>query len=252
MSTPYLMHQVLAMSALHLSIIRPERRTFYHQHATGLQARAISIFNEAHPRLDLAGDDVLEIFLFSSLLVLHLLCDTFYYERQSSEHFFQKITQFLPVYRGVMTVVAEGRDKLSATEVGSRLELARRYTSTDPQGLECAALYDMLDSTELEADSRRALNEAINYLQQMIDAQQSGPVPERTRVPVFVTWLIILSPEYMDLLRQRSPQALVVFAHFAILLHRGRSLWVSVVHSAFNTGLIVSGTCIRTASTDGH
>jgi hypothetical protein len=232
MTTPYLMHQVLAMSALHLSIIRPERSKFYHDHATGLQARAIALFNAAHPSLDLAGDDILEIFLFSSLLVLHLTCDTFYYERESSERFFQKTSQFLTVYRGVMTVVVEGQDKLSATEVGSRLELARRYTSTEPQGLECTALYDMLDSIELEPGPRRALAGAINSLQQMIDAQHCGPVPKRTRVPIFVTWLIVLSPEYIDLLRQRFPPALVVFAHFAILLHRGRDLWVSIVSAA--------------------
>ena len=40
-----------------------------------------------------------------------------------------------------------------------------------------------------------------------------------------MSWPINVSAEYTDLLHQRKPEALVVMAHFSILLHCRRSYW---------------------------
>ncbi|KAK9244392.1 hypothetical protein V1506DRAFT_567735 [Lipomyces tetrasporus] len=45
MSVPYLMHEILAMSALHLSICRPRQQEFYRHQAIQPQTQGISLFN---------------------------------------------------------------------------------------------------------------------------------------------------------------------------------------------------------------
>ena len=39
-------------------------------------------------------------------------------------------------------------------------------------------------------------------------------------------WPILVSPKYVELLRQLHPESLIILAHYAVLLHRGRDLWL--------------------------
>jgi hypothetical protein len=48
LSAPYLMQEILALAALHMSVLFPDQREFYHHQASGLQTRALSIFNSSH------------------------------------------------------------------------------------------------------------------------------------------------------------------------------------------------------------
>jgi hypothetical protein len=72
---PYLMHEVLAFAARHLSLTKPEPKSkFYLTQATALQTTALSMFRasirEQTPETSLPS------FLFSSLLGTHILTDT--------------------------------------------------------------------------------------------------------------------------------------------------------------------------------
>jgi hypothetical protein len=73
LSAPYLMQKILATAALHTSILFPSQREFYHHQASGLQIRALSIFNSSHLELD--AEKCTLIVVFSSLLAMHSLCD---------------------------------------------------------------------------------------------------------------------------------------------------------------------------------
>jgi hypothetical protein len=39
-------------------------------------------------------------------------------------------------------------------------------------------------------------------------------------------WLIIIPPAYTELLVQRKPEALLILAHFALILHKLRAGWI--------------------------
>ncbi|KAK6524706.1 hypothetical protein TWF281_011606 [Arthrobotrys megalospora] len=107
LSSPYLIHQMLAMSALHLSttFTDPQKINFYHSYATGLQNHALSLFNKANPVLEVTASNCIHMFLFSSAVGVHLLSDTLHYQRDSLDSFIERFTHDINVYRGVLAVV---------------------------------------------------------------------------------------------------------------------------------------------------
>lgn len=225
LTTPYLMHQILAMSALHLSTKTPKSRTFYRDLSTGLQNRALSLFNESNPVMEVTPANCVPMFLFSSLLGVYLLGDTLHYQRDSLEEFIDGFTRCLSVYRGVLAIIEQCRHHLHETELGPSLKISQvLWQRTDASGSECDALHGLVNAADVTPSSRKAYREAVSYLQQVLDAHRGSG--DRIRAPVVLAWPILVSPEYVDLLRQRQAEALVILANYAILLHRGRYLWL--------------------------
>ncbi|CAJ2501185.1 Uu.00g040380.m01.CDS01 [Anthostomella pinea] len=226
LETPYMMHQLLAASALHLSIKTPESRGHYREYATGLQTRALSLFNQSNPILEVTSSNCVQMFMFSSMIGVHLLCDTLYYQRDSLEGFVDSFTHCLAANRGILTVIDQSRNLLHETELGPHLRLPEvLMQSTDGSGSECAALWDLANAADITPSARKAYRDAIFYLQRLFDAQQSSS-GDRTRMPMVFVWQAIVPLDYVGLLRQRQPIALVILAHYAVLLHRGRGLWL--------------------------
>jgi hypothetical protein len=226
LTTPYLMHQVLATSALELSIRTVGSRNLYREYATGLHSRAVSLFNESSPVLEVTQANCVHMFLFSSIVGAHLLCDTLHYQRDSLEGFIDRFTQCLSVYRGVLAVLNQCRDLLCETELEPRLKLGEILTHpTDVSGSECNALKDLVNAADVTPSSRKVYRESVLYLQKVFDVQHtvSG---NRTRMPLAFAWPLFISPDFLDLLRQPQAEALVILAHYAVLLHRGRNLWL--------------------------
>jgi hypothetical protein len=226
LTTPYLMHQVLATSALELSIRTASSRNLYHEYATGLHNRALSLFNESNPVLEVTEANCVHMFLFSSMVGVHLLCETLHYQRDSLEGFIDRFTQCLSVYRGVLTVIDQCRHLLRETELEPRLKLAEVLMQpTDVSGSECDSLMDLVNAADVTPSSRKAYRESVLYLQKVFDVQRAAS-GNRTRMPLAFAWPIYISPDFLDLLRQPQAEALVILAHYAVLLHRGRDLWL--------------------------
>ncbi|EHY59427.1 hypothetical protein ABEF95_017145 [Exophiala dermatitidis] len=203
LTRPYLMHQLLASSALHLSRKKPESQNRYRTYATGLQTRALALFNESHPVLEVTRANYAPIFLFSSLVGLHAICETLHYQRNGAgagaglEEFVERLVH------GLSTVRSAG-------------------------GGECDSLRNMIDATDSDV-SRTAYRDAVAHLQHVFDVQQRRVADGGAGgadMPLLFTWPVLVSSEYLALLRQRQPQALVILAHYAVLLHRGRRFWL--------------------------
>lgn len=226
LTTPYLMHQLLAISALHLSTRDAKAREVHRGYATALQAGALSLFNGSNPALEVKPSNCVNMILFSSGLGVHLLCDTLLYRRAGLAEFIDHFTHYLDVYRGVSTIIDQGRDLLKETELGARLgrsQLAMQPFC--PTGSDCDALWDLIKIAEISSSSRKAYEQSILQLQRTLDAQfaASDKIPS---VRLLLAWPILVSPEYVSLLRQRQPEALIILAYYAIQLHRGRNLWL--------------------------
>ncbi|EXJ67360.1 uncharacterized protein A1O5_09373 [Cladophialophora psammophila CBS 110553] len=230
LSIPYLMHQMLATSALQLSTTTTRCRTFYRGHATGLQNRAISLFNEANPVLEVTPANCVHMFLFSSGVGVHQLCETLRYQRDGLESFIDRFTHCLSVYRGMLAVIDQCWHLLLESELGPRLKLTQvLMDSADARGSECDALWDVITAsssdTRTPLHSREAYRKSIFHLQRVFNAQRAAS-GTRIGVPAVLAWPVLASSEYVDLLRQKRAEALVILAHYAVLLHRGRDLWL--------------------------
>lgn len=239
--TPYLMHQLLATSAFNLSIRIPESRSFYQDYATGLQNRALTLFKESHPTLQATEANCVQMFLFSSLVGVHLVCDTLQHRRTSLKDFIENFTSSLGVYRGVLAVIEQCRHLLRMTELEPRLKMTQEiFRSPTTNGSECDTLRKMLDTADLTPSARKGYKESIFRLQQIFDGQRA-PSGDIDRRPAVFLWPIHLSAHYVDLLRQHKAEALIILAHYAILLHRSRDLWLIGESGRFLIGSITEG-----------
>jgi Fungal specific transcription factor domain len=119
---PFLLNEVLAVSALHLSTRRPAQKFLYREEATRLQSQAMRLFNETIR--DLNHENIIPVFLFSGLLGIATFFETIHdptYEA-SDWTFFEKIVQSIRLLYGVRTIVHDWWPFLLTTDIKHILE----------------------------------------------------------------------------------------------------------------------------------
>lgn len=100
--TPYLLHQVLALSSRHLAHLHPSEFQFYHGQAIKFQTKAIEGFSASQP---LHSDACMPAVLFSSILSRHSLVDTLNARPRAFAEFLDSFVQCARLYKGIRAVV---------------------------------------------------------------------------------------------------------------------------------------------------
>ena len=218
LSTPYLMDELLALSAAHKSTLQPDRRDFYLTEATRLQTRGLSRHNGL--QTELSDDNCVAVFMYSALLGQHVLFDTFSLQGDFPA-VISKLVQCLSLHRGIRTIAA------SSSEDTLRKLLGGDLSHLEPLGVvqsgdESALLWDQLEGSQLSDASKNNCHEAVKALQDMFSRQRLGTVRSALAVQ---EWAVRVPTGYVELLNQRRPEALVVLAYYAVLLHRERMYW---------------------------
>ena len=114
-STPYVLRQVLALSALHCSVQQPEMAAELQYHATDLQNRALSAFNAAKNSSSESGP--VPPFIFASLLGIHVLRDCLAQEQCSVGAFVTNFVRYSRIHRGVRSVISGHWDEISESHL---------------------------------------------------------------------------------------------------------------------------------------
>ncbi|UKZ75905.1 hypothetical protein TrVFT333_003601 [Trichoderma virens FT-333] len=228
-TTPFLMDELLAMAALHLSTqaFDPAEKNQYLHQAAQLQTRALGHFNAVRPRV--SDENCTAMFLFSSLLGLHTLFDTTIYQRDFTE-FLDKLIQFVALHRGIRTVTRQSWHIINETEMKHIIDPISALDQLDPQltvsCVECDGLLAHLTAS-IESLGPTAFNaccEAVKSLQWVIGRRRG--LPDELHPHITMAWPVLVSFDYLQMLKQRRPEALVVLAHWAVLLYRDRGFWV--------------------------
>ncbi|KOS21770.1 hypothetical protein ESCO_002195 [Escovopsis weberi] len=251
---PYLIDQLLALSALHLAarIDSGDSRkagnpaALRHQ-ATELQTRAVSSFTRL--TADLPTEDkatCVPRFLFTSLLSLQVLAETLHQHRQFPNadngrptplhDFIKRMVDCMRLHRSMLSLIRPTWNYLLQTELFPLLrtshDAANEAEIKVSQGTECRHLEQLIrappDSTgagpPLDPASASACLSCIDRLQWAFDMQNSLPDQD---VPHAACSFIIMNPsEFADVLQTLRPEALIILAYFSVLLHRCRKFWV--------------------------
>ncbi|KAH7419518.1 hypothetical protein BKA64DRAFT_19577 [Cadophora sp. MPI-SDFR-AT-0126] len=223
---PYIMYESLAMSAFQLSIKHPSKSTMYLAESTALQAQALSIFNEACPTL--TPENTVPAFLFAAILGLHCFCDTFSAPSPDLDTFLDRLVQSIRLLRGIRATTGTSWDYIRNSDIkvlladeGQALERDDNVTRAFDN-----LKYTFSQSHTLSAFEAKVYGEAIDGLIKVYNSQlpngESKILPDAR---IVMSWPISVSAEYTELLQRRKPEALVVMAHFSILLHCRRSYW---------------------------
>ncbi|KAK3401614.1 hypothetical protein B0T20DRAFT_450624 [Sordaria brevicollis] len=228
---PYLMYQILALSARHLSVLRPHREAFYHHHAIQLQTHALTLFN----RIDMAHFDAcienrVPLFLFSSVLGFHALCDTLSYRDAEFPTTLTRFVGYLHLHRGIYKIMEGHLEELKQSELKPIIEVGIKLYGTRGTGPECGDLLRRLnqkfDGTEKDQNGEsvlESLTRAVEHLQVIFDAVDS---PGK-QVQMLLAWGTMLRGPVMGMLEEGRPEVLAVLAYYFVCLHLCRKVWIS-------------------------
>ncbi|KAL2073466.1 hypothetical protein VTL71DRAFT_10790 [Oculimacula yallundae] len=239
LSTPYLICEILSLSATHLSSIRPSQSVFLRYQATELQTSALSIFNaeiQIASVEDASSVDYFSRFVFSSLLLYHMLHDVIAYRDDDFTVFIENFVRYLHVTKGVTLNIHGYWDLLFETSLKPFLQDGEKNLrgGADQRIPECEKLEGLLKTADLGPASSKAYENALSGLKQayhghrrLVDADlppDSSSSLSHGRSIIY-SWPIIVSKEYTELVLQKRPEALAILAHYGILLLRYRDSW---------------------------
>ncbi|KAH8121020.1 hypothetical protein LI328DRAFT_172354 [Trichoderma asperelloides] len=223
LTNPYLMDQILALSAAHMSTFRRGQQQLFSNKAMELQTRALSLFNRAET--DITKQNSCSWFLYSSFLGLHIMFETF--QCRNFESFFGKLSTYFPVHRGVHVVTRKAwpaiRDLIEEIVGQRRIEDTAGPDRERPE--ECGHLNSLIHKSDLQDIDKDACFQAIIILQHIFDLCQADS-GAHIQIPFTISWPILVSARFGDMARRRIPEALVILSFYAVLLHRLRTFWV--------------------------
>lgn len=238
--TPYLMNELLALAAIHRSTVEPrqEVRSFYLRQATELQTCALSIFNTTRPNVN--AETCVPILIFSSSLGVHEMCKTLIFRETTFEPFMSKFVDYVSLHQGVKAV-ARGSWHLLRESILASFVKQGESSVADSGSSESGEVYQhlqsLLNSNGLSSTDEASCKQAISSLQSVLNFKSINSA-ESLSMNSILTWPIILDQGYTDLLRRRDPHALVILAHYGVMLHFRRDMWMCGDGGAFMVHLI--------------
>ena len=231
-SAPYLMHQILALAALHLSHMQPARATFYHAEATNLQIEALTLFDQDLSISNTQNPEAM--LLFSSFLSLHALGEAVITSQHDADGFLDRFISYLNLHRGVRTVTDQCWENLQQSSLSSVLQrTSHDMSSAAAQPHERAntveeILSRLLAHSDQGTASIEACRDAVRWLKltYQIDWRINNTPGMKSTGNLIWVWPILLSGGFTELLLKRQPEALIILCHYAALLHQRRGMWL--------------------------
>ncbi|KAJ5180846.1 hypothetical protein N7492_004056 [Penicillium capsulatum] len=224
LSHPFLMHGILALSSLHLARTGPEpsRRTAYLNRAVAHQNQALALFRELLG--DITETNAKAMFAFASIVVVYTFGFPHTPDVQDAWTCVDDFHQVLVLTRGVQQVIRSPADYLFNSDFAPILQVdaVRAPLPDDAQ----ATIQHLHDTNEIcgtrDPDHEQAVYTAtITDMGEMLSWVHGG----MTASAVAGRWAIRLPPRFLELLRGREPLALVMLAHYGVLLHYLQHRW---------------------------
>jgi hypothetical protein len=224
LKAPFLMHEILAISACHLSITRPNEAARYRSQAVQLQTKAIELFNVSSREAD--RDNTCARLLFSSILGRHIIADALDSHGLDFASFLERYIQGIRIYRGVRAVAAEEDwNTLLGSELGPLMIRGLGISTYDhPYELDETLWRLIHHSPNLNDKEKLACETALRLIETGFANLRDLTRSETGRRMIFL-WSIMLPDLFIDLLAHQVPEAIAILGRYAILLHYGRSLW---------------------------
>lgn len=222
LSHPYLMHQILALSALHLAELRPNLHTAYFLRATRHQNLSISGM-----RMELSGsvtkNNCHALFASSGMLMASTYASRRYNPVTGDCSPIDDMLEIFSLVRGVGLILnMSGEDLLNGS---SRHLFTYMPDSDDISFLHSVAnhLCDLQSQAITAADINQDVKQiAATGISTLIQCLIQIPPKTRTMATVELRtvflWPQLLSHDFLDLLRRGEPMMMAIFVHYCVVL----------------------------------
>ena len=221
--TSYLMDEMLAFGAAHKSTVAHDDERVYRLESTRLQSRALAQFNSG--QIQVTDGNCVAVFAFSALLGQHALFDTFS-GASDLPTALEKLIGCINLHQGIRAVAGQSWEKVSrlVQTQDSPVDPAHMSAGTPASSGagECDDLLRRLRDADMTQRTLQCYEEAVGILQYLFDTSRAS---DERRFIACQEWLVRVSKEFVSLLDQRRPEALVVVAFYGVLLHQARGHW---------------------------
>ncbi|KAF2642019.1 hypothetical protein P280DRAFT_396678 [Massarina eburnea CBS 473.64] len=225
---PFLLHSILALAALHLGQLHPNFRTEYVLDASRHHHAALTRFrNEVK---DIDEDNLAAVLSFSSTIFAYSWAISTA-TSNDLEHAFGSILSNLHLTRRVRPLVQKSGlfDAMRRSQLGRIMPKDVHVIDWHkPERPEHTELVQLRKFSEIihhvyPLDIIEAYKDAIIFLEALFDAV--GRLTNAPSDSLLKSWLYHISPRFVELLSDKQPGALIVFAHYGVLLGRNRRYW---------------------------
>lgn len=232
LSKPFLLLEILALSALHLSRTRSEQADDYFAEAASLQIEALTLFDQQLGSI--TSDNCEAMLMFATMLGVHSLGEAVMASENNADGFLDRFVTYLNLHRGVRTIVSGAWNMLLQSSFSPLLnnasdQLRLAISQSPEQAMFVAAeLSRLLDNSDMNEESNAACRDAVARLKMVYQSEcmVDGSVKsQRDSTGLIWAWPVLLSGVYTDLLQKRQPEALIILCYFSVILHRRRNLW---------------------------
>ncbi|KAK9372449.1 uncharacterized protein V1513DRAFT_460580 [Lipomyces chichibuensis] len=214
----FLMHGLLALSALHLVQINSDDRSpsqmMYVEIATRHHSLALSSFRPELNNITRVNCNAL--FAFSSILSVFAFASS---QCTGIEHGMAPVEEILQAFsllRGVYEILRTAWDWIENGQLGFLLRDEGRTTGdTLPAEARAALEYlDEVNNDNSESEAKETYCSTIRILREVFEDFYT----RRQQVRSAMAWPITVPQEYIALLWSRQPMALVILAHYCVIL----------------------------------
>ncbi|KAI9852215.1 MAG: hypothetical protein M1838_001452 [Thelocarpon superellum] len=227
-SQPFLLRGILALSAQHLAMLRPDAARHYQIEATMHQDAALGFFRPALAHVRPANCNTL--FALSALLVILAFASPTSPDTLGLLESVTSATGWLQLIRGSRSLLLPTWEWIQAGQLRllCRLQAGEATgqpltTPTDVHEHLAAFRQHCVDADE-SSTVKKACTSALDELEENFQRMESTD-PDLSRVNNGLKWPSAVLPSYVELLEQRHAKALIILAQYSVLLHRLDSYW---------------------------
>ncbi|KAJ6076282.1 hypothetical protein N7499_008263 [Penicillium canescens] len=221
--TPFLMHGILAISALHLAHIRQyERQTEWLNTAVVHKSTALSLFSENLHRID--ESNARAMMSFASIAVVFSFASALICSNSDEGPSLNALADILILARGVHTVVGQAMEFLRHSNFAPLFDVTNPEVAVPDDVLRALDHLERLNAQygqQPGIHGGKSYEPAIRSMKELAPFTYSGP----TSLTLVGGWAIRSSPEFLEGLKNREPFPLVILAHFCVFLHITRENW---------------------------
>lgn len=136
----------------------------------------------------------------------------------------------MDMHRGIYVIAKEAWPLLMESDLEPVLSRSKEFTNRTPVGQHCTTLIERIEiARDLTREEKGACKAAAGYLQVGLDATEPGEMSavelDHGKNQMIYSWTMLVSKEVTMLMQRKRPEALMLLAYYAVLLHRGRELW---------------------------
>jgi len=235
----YLMHGVLATGALHLAYLCPQQREKYEDLANQHQDLALRPFQDATSHM--TADNCNHVFGFSILVMVFN-----YASFRSPDDLlpfsgcvpYGGLSNWISCLRGCSFIYQQAKVHIENGPFGFIISHQHLYALDNARQNEEGLPHD--DDKSLEYLTKHLLNsdkikssttvedvdaytDAINILRKLLAGSQVGDLGYRKMMSS--AWPTLVSETYLRLLSQQQPLALIIMAHYCLLVKKCEDCW---------------------------